>query len=508
MFTKCYGMKRETEVSTTLEDFVRKVGAPYSVRNDNAKAQTSERWKNILRKYQINDKLTEPHHPGQNPAKRRIQDLKSYTKRILDRSGAPSSTWLLCLQYTCMLLNVQAHDQLNNRTPTEVAFGNTPDLSPFLQFHFYEEVLYLELTASFPAPKEKKGWFVGVTDGIGDALTYWILAENGQLIVRSDVRSAEDDDGENPNKRVTGRDIEDKDKKSEREDTDEESDPIVSLAETAGHEPDTIDPTNLIGTKYVDTFDGTMQKATIEERLSEHEWKVKFLNGGEERRTYNDLINLINKTDDDGDHLWSFSRITNHKAHPRHKWVVEVEWDNGESSWEPLNVIKESDPVTVARYAEETDMLDRHGWKWAKDYCKNGRAIGLLRRVLKTNKKAARTAPVYKFGHAVPRNTTQAYQFDEKNGNKLWTDAIKKEMEKWRNSKRSDRYQRERQHPPAINEFRPTCALMSNGTDGTRQDWLQAATGQPPTFNTTITGQYRPKASRLAYSWQHTTTWT
>ena len=86
MFTKCYGMKRETEVSTTLEDFVRKVGAPYSVRNDNAKAQTSERWKNILRKYQINDELTEPHHPGQNPAERRIQDIKSYTKRILDRS--------------------------------------------------------------------------------------------------------------------------------------------------------------------------------------------------------------------------------------------------------------------------------------------------------------------------------------------------------------------------------------------------------------------------------------
>ncbi|MEM1008261.1 MAG: hypothetical protein AAGJ35_04595, partial [Myxococcota bacterium] len=72
MFTKCYGMKRETEAPTTLEDFVRKVGAPFSVRNDNAKAQTSERWKNILRKYQINDKLTEPHHPGQNPAERRI----------------------------------------------------------------------------------------------------------------------------------------------------------------------------------------------------------------------------------------------------------------------------------------------------------------------------------------------------------------------------------------------------------------------------------------------------
>ena len=426
MFTKCYGMKKETEAPNTLEDFVRKVGAPFAVRNDNAKAQTSERWKNILRRYQINDELTEPHHPGQNPAERRIQDLKNFTKRILDRTGAPSSTWLLCLQYACMLLNVLAHDKLEGRTPTEAAFGNTPDLSPFLQFHFYQEVLYLEPTASYPAPKEKQGNFVGVTDGIGDALTYWILTEKMQLIVRSDVRPAEPDDSRNPNKRLTGKTIPENQSKDKEEDDHQ----LVSLAETVGHPAETIDPSNLIGMKYVDTYDGHTQKATIEERINEDEWIVKFLHGGEERRSYNDLVNLIKKTDDDGDNLWTFQDITGHKTHPRHKWIVEVQWDNGESSWEPLRIMKESDPVTVARYADGKKLLDRHGWKWAKDYVADGRTVRLVHRILKANRKGARTAPVYKFGHAVPRNTNQADKFDANNNNKLWTDAIKKEMDK------------------------------------------------------------------------------
>ncbi|MEM1007621.1 MAG: hypothetical protein AAGJ35_01330, partial [Myxococcota bacterium] len=47
-YTRCFGMKSEREVPTALEDFIRKVGAPHTIRSDNAKAQTGERWKAIL----------------------------------------------------------------------------------------------------------------------------------------------------------------------------------------------------------------------------------------------------------------------------------------------------------------------------------------------------------------------------------------------------------------------------------------------------------------------------
>ena len=88
-FTKALGMKSENEAPTALEDFCRNVGVPTGIRSDNSKAQTSKRWKDICRRFCIGQTTTEPHHPQQNPAERRIKTVKQLTLRLLDRSGAP-----------------------------------------------------------------------------------------------------------------------------------------------------------------------------------------------------------------------------------------------------------------------------------------------------------------------------------------------------------------------------------------------------------------------------------
>ena len=72
MFTKVYGMSTEAEGVVALETFVAEVGAPYHIISDNAKMQIGDAWKQVLRKYNISASTTEPHHPHQNPAERRI----------------------------------------------------------------------------------------------------------------------------------------------------------------------------------------------------------------------------------------------------------------------------------------------------------------------------------------------------------------------------------------------------------------------------------------------------
>jgi hypothetical protein len=42
--------------------------------------------------------------------------------------------------------------------------------------------------------------------------------------------------------------------------------------------------------------------------------------------------------------------------------------------------------------------------------------------------KATRNAPRYKFGYRIPRNYSEAMQFDLKNGNTLWQEATDLEM--------------------------------------------------------------------------------
>ena len=74
----------------------------------------------------------------------------------------------------------------------------TADISAFLQFCFWERVLYLDHEESWPRSHERPGYWLGVAHNIGDALTYWIYDDQSkQVLARSVVRPY------NNNKRVT-----------------------------------------------------------------------------------------------------------------------------------------------------------------------------------------------------------------------------------------------------------------------------------------------------------------
>ena len=75
---------------------------------------------------------SEPNHQHQNYAERKIQDVKSTTNIIMDRTGAPNYTWYLALKYVAKLLNHLAPKTLKNKTPIEMAFGVTPDISDLI----------------------------------------------------------------------------------------------------------------------------------------------------------------------------------------------------------------------------------------------------------------------------------------------------------------------------------------------------------------------------------------
>jgi hypothetical protein len=134
LITSAHPMKSESDMPGTLLDFIRKIGAPNALFSDNAKAQTSKIVQKILRMYAIDDFQCEPHHQHQNPAERRIQDVKRMSNTLMDRTGTPNKFWLLCLLYTVYVINRLATESLNWKTPMEAAFGQKPDISALLAF--------------------------------------------------------------------------------------------------------------------------------------------------------------------------------------------------------------------------------------------------------------------------------------------------------------------------------------------------------------------------------------
>ena len=103
--TDVYGMKSDKQFVNSLEDNIRQRGAMDKLISDSAQSEISTRVKDILRDLFIDDWQSEAHHQHQNYAEKRHQTVKRQTNTLLDRTGAPSFTWLLAMCYVCFVLN-------------------------------------------------------------------------------------------------------------------------------------------------------------------------------------------------------------------------------------------------------------------------------------------------------------------------------------------------------------------------------------------------------------------
>jgi hypothetical protein len=106
--------------------------------------------------------------------------------------------------------------------------------------------------------------------------------------------------------------------------------------------------------------------------------------------TYNEILNHIEKDNNDlesdTEQLFKFHRIAAHqgplcssdKDWKGSSYNVLVEWETGETMYEPLNTIAADDPVTCAEYAKENNLLDTDGWKQFRRLAKNEKKLKLM----------------------------------------------------------------------------------------------------------------------------------
>lgn len=149
-----------------------------------------------------------------------------------------------------------------------------------------------------------------------------------------------------------------------------------------------IDPQELVGRTFLmDTCDGGQcVRARIVEYIQEHEKDrnqadshVQFRisvndNEYEDIIAYNELMDYIQKNSENDQIVWRFKRIVGHQgplkpSDPFYKgsrYNVQIEWENGAITYEPLSVIAADDPVTCAIYARDKGLLDEVGWKQLK----------------------------------------------------------------------------------------------------------------------------------------------
>ena len=473
----------DKEFPKTLMNHIRKYGAMDILVSDNAAAQISDRVGEILRTLMIKDRQSEPYNKNQNYSERRWQDVKRMTEFLLNNVGAPANTWLLAAEHVCFVLNHTASEKLGGRTPIEWLLGHTPDITALLQFLFWEPIYYRVYIEQFPQPDEALGRFVGISETIGNTLSYRILTQSGNIITRSVVRSAVKDNlhrniraelaapsiapkRTNATAKIGNRSIEilDPDTTTETElepnitvetvgDDDEakEEDPIQlhTLQESLGNGgkpmPE-IDVMKLVGKTFITLpdEDGIQTRAKItgisvddEMAVDRKEYLLKFKcqvgeKVYEEIMTYNRMLDWVaeSKTKD---RYHQVESIRDHRRARKGRWddgstyELNVVWASGEANWQPLNTIFEDDPIAVSLYAEKNNLLQTPGWKRCKRYVRNKKILARMANQVKL--RNYRNRPIYKYGVQVPRDHNEALWLDEKNGNTRWADAEKLEIQ-------------------------------------------------------------------------------
>jgi len=85
------------------------------------------------------------------------------------------------MESTTHIRSFTSRSNLQGRTPYEILTRETPDIMEYLDFHFFQLVKYYEST-TFPNQHEYLGRRLGLAHKVGQAMCYWILKENGQVI--------------------------------------------------------------------------------------------------------------------------------------------------------------------------------------------------------------------------------------------------------------------------------------------------------------------------------------
>ena len=328
---------------------------------------------------------SEPHTQWQNPAERRIQYIKQVANTVMDMTGAPPEAWLLCLMCVCFVINHLWDPSLGN-VPLTALTGVSVDISVILRFSFWEKVCFAAIEPGFPSDsKEIVGCIVGFSEHVGNAMCCKICnPATGAISHRSRCRPIPPDDPNHRAERVPGEtstsSVPRAIIRSSKDPigTESESNPLdTENGETEDGETDQdvpkpkliiAGPEDLVGKSFLMDAeeDGQRFRARVvkclddlDNRLDNDKERIKCLcklndDEREELFTCSQIVDFLNR-DAEQDVLWRHKRIVSHQGplRPGHKDCmgskhnIMLEWEDGQATQEPLNLIAKEDPVAA-----------------------------------------------------------------------------------------------------------------------------------------------------------------
>ena len=196
-FKACYPIQKidGNHVGDALTQFISDFGVPQHLTFDGASVQTGPktRFMETIRRYEIKYHVSGPRRPNENPAEQSIHEVKKRWYRIMLKKKVPMRLWDFGFVWVCETENVCANlsKYSEGRTPIEIVTGDTPDISEYLDFEFYDWVLH---RSNAGLGEVELGRWLGVSHRVGRLMSYWVLPESGIPISVTTVQRMTNDE--------------------------------------------------------------------------------------------------------------------------------------------------------------------------------------------------------------------------------------------------------------------------------------------------------------------------
>ncbi len=494
-FVKAYPMEKKSMAGSALRQFIRDYGVPEQLTSDGAGEQTGPKTEFMqnVRKYGIEHHVSEPHRPQQNRAESVIREVKKRWFRQMTKRRVPTRLWDYGIVWVCEIMSQTANSvfSLDGRAPIEQITGETPDISEYLDFSFYDWVWYKDNAG---VGDNKCGRWLGVSHRVGNLMSFWILTIAGRIISRTTVqRITELEQGTDEVKarckefteRITDllkddqhiiaqdgeRQVQDWNEFTETDDPEfrEEFQATISdktiLEEDESFTPDTFgdtylnmeialmrgagDPSDVhygkVTKRLRDSEGRPIGTASDNPLMDTREYMVEFTDGHSEALSANLIAqNLFSQIDDEGnrhvllediiDHRKTDAAVSNEDAF--------VTMNNGvrrrrqtTQGWQLLCQWRDGSTNWVAlKDAKHSYPLKVVEYAYANRIQDEPAFAWWVNHAVKKHErilaklKSKYWQRTHKFGIRIPKTVAQALQFDKENGNTFWWDAICKEM--------------------------------------------------------------------------------
>lgn len=488
-FVDAFPIEGKGDAYEGLDEFVRKYGAPDWLIYDGSAEQggRKSKFQRLVRKYHINPKVTEPNRSNQNPAEGVIRELRKKWYRTIFRTNCPRRLWSYGIPHVAKIMSMTASysGNLDGRTPLEAITGETPDISEYLDFGFYDRVWFKQDAG---IGEVRLGRFLGVSHRTGSLMSYWVLPASGIPESRTTVqrvtllesqteaniarfaaydakikeRFKEDrlvPKGEKPDPSEWAEILEDDldfaaefariFNNPEVKEADDDFDPDtydsylnMELAlDRGGENPEVAKVVKRLKDKDGRPIGTSHDNPILDTRMYEVEYRDghraalaanviaenMFAQVDEEGRRHMMLDSIVDmRTNGDQveqkDAFVTSSNGVKRRRETTKGWECCALWKDGSTSWGTMKDMKDSYPVELAEFAVENGYADEPAFAWWISYVLKKRD----RIVAKVKSKYWQRT--HKYGLRVPKTVKEAIEIDRENGNTLWWDALMKEM--------------------------------------------------------------------------------